>query len=155
MFRLSAFDLQKVQPIIKNTHVVDAFVGPAAGVAPDAGQNGSITLGGVLTVSAGQVDAGNQVSMDSVSVTLSAIDIDFVRPEVVAGGKTLAHLGGTPADVVRTRMFITDPADADPIGEAHGDVFGDIRPASTMVVVAALLDPRWKIEMELEAALDG
>ena len=67
----------------------------------------------------------------------------------------LAQLGGTPADVVRTRMFITDPADADPIGEAHGDVFGDIRPASTMVVVAALLDPRWKIEMELEAALDG
>ncbi len=67
----------------------------------------------------------------------------------------LAQTGGSPGDVVRTRMFITDPADGDAIGGAHGEVFGEIRPASTMVVVAALLDPRWKIEMELEAVLTG
>ncbi len=67
----------------------------------------------------------------------------------------LAEAGGTPHDVVRTRMYITDPAHADAIGEAHGEVFGEIRPAATMVVVAALLDPRWVVEMELEAELDG
>jgi enamine deaminase RidA (YjgF/YER057c/UK114 family) len=61
--------------------------------------------------------------------------------------------GGRAADVVRTRMFITDPADGDRIGEAHGEIFSGIRPASTMVVVGGLLDPRWKVEMELEAVV--
>ena len=56
-------------------------------------------------------------------------------------------------DVVRTRMFITDAGHADAIGEAHGEVFSEIRPAATMVVVGGLLDPRWVVEMELEAVL--
>ena len=63
----------------------------------------------------------------------------------------IGELGGTPADVVRTRMFITDPADADAIGAVHGEIFRDIRPASTMVVVSALLRPEWRIEIEAEA----
>lgn len=63
----------------------------------------------------------------------------------------LAALGGSPADVVRTRMFITDPVDTDLVGRAHGALFGDIRPAATMVVVAALLRPEWKVEIEAEA----
>jgi enamine deaminase RidA (YjgF/YER057c/UK114 family) len=67
----------------------------------------------------------------------------------------LAEAGGEPGDVVRTRMYITDPADSEPIGAAHGEIFGEIRPASTMVVVAGLLDARWKVEMELEAVLTG
>lgn len=50
-------------------------------------------------------------------------------------------------------MFITDVAHADAIGAAHGDVFSEIRPAATMVVVGGLLDPRWHVEMELEAIL--
>jgi enamine deaminase RidA (YjgF/YER057c/UK114 family) len=50
-------------------------------------------------------------------------------------------------------MYLIDAADAVAIGEAHGEVFSGIRPASTMVVVGGLLDPRWKIEMELEAVL--
>jgi enamine deaminase RidA (YjgF/YER057c/UK114 family) len=66
-------------------------------------------------------------------------------------GAALAEAGASFADVVRTRMYITDPAHADAIGEAHGEVFGDIRPASTMVVVAALLDERWHVELEAEA----
>jgi enamine deaminase RidA (YjgF/YER057c/UK114 family) len=67
----------------------------------------------------------------------------------------LEEAGGERAQVVRTRTYITDPGIADTVGEAHGEVFADIRPASTMVVVAALLDPRWVVEMELEAVLDG
>ena len=69
--------------------------------------------------------------------------------------EALAEAGGRPEDVVRTRMFITDPSYADEVGAAHGEVFADIRPAATMVVVAGLLDERWKIEMELEAVLTG
>jgi enamine deaminase RidA (YjgF/YER057c/UK114 family) len=65
----------------------------------------------------------------------------------------LAEVGGRAEDVVRTRMFITDASDAGVIGEAHGEVFSGIRPASTMVVVSGLLDTRWKVEMELEAML--
>ena len=67
----------------------------------------------------------------------------------------LEKAGGTPEDVVRTRMFITDVSLAGPVGEAHGEVFSEIRPAATMVVVAGLIDPRWMVEMELEAVLTG
>ncbi len=59
--------------------------------------------------------------------------------------------GLTPAHVVRTRMFLVDRDDAEAVGRAHGEVFGDIRPAATMVVVKELLDPRWKVEIEAEA----
>lgn len=65
----------------------------------------------------------------------------------------LRQAGGEAEDVVRTRMFITDADDSGVVGEAHGEVFSGIRPASTMVVVSGLLDPRWKVEMELEAVL--
>jgi enamine deaminase RidA (YjgF/YER057c/UK114 family) len=67
----------------------------------------------------------------------------------------LAEAGAGPADVVRTRTFLVDLADAGVVGAVHGEVFGDVRPASTMVAVAALLDPRWKVEIEAEALLDG
>lgn len=65
----------------------------------------------------------------------------------------LAELGGSSGDVVRTRMFITDPADAEEVGRAHREVFGEVAPAATMIVVAALLDPAWKVEIEVEAML--
>jgi enamine deaminase RidA (YjgF/YER057c/UK114 family) len=67
----------------------------------------------------------------------------------------LQQAGASLADVVRTRMFLTDAADADAVGRVHGEAFGEVRPAATMVVVAALLDPRWKVEIEAEAVLDG
>lgn len=69
--------------------------------------------------------------------------------------EALSEAGGEPSDVVRTRMYITNPDHADAVGSAHGDVFGEIRPASTMVVVDGLLDSRWVVEMELEAVLAG
>jgi enamine deaminase RidA (YjgF/YER057c/UK114 family) len=68
----------------------------------------------------------------------------------------IEQLGGSAADVVRTRMYITDPADADAVGAVHGEIFRDVRPTSTMVVVAALLRPEWRIEIEAEALVgDG
>jgi enamine deaminase RidA (YjgF/YER057c/UK114 family) len=65
----------------------------------------------------------------------------------------LASLGAKPADVVRTRTYLVDAKDWPEVGRIHGEVFGDIRPASTMVVVAALLDPRWKVEVEADAVI--
>jgi enamine deaminase RidA (YjgF/YER057c/UK114 family) len=65
----------------------------------------------------------------------------------------LAQLGGSAGDVVRTRQFITDVSAAEAVGRAHGEVFAELRPASTMVVVAGLLDPRWQVEVELDAYL--
>ena len=66
----------------------------------------------------------------------------------------IEKLGGSAEDVVRTRMFLIDPADADAVGAAHGRWFGDVRPASTMVVVAALLRPEWRVEIEAEAMVE-
>ena len=65
----------------------------------------------------------------------------------------LAEAGAGPEHVVRTRMFLVDPTDWEAVGRAHGAVFAEHRPASTMVVVAALLDDRWRVEIEAEAAL--
>lgn len=67
----------------------------------------------------------------------------------------LREAGAVPEHVVRTRMYLTSAADADAVGRAHGEVFGQARPAATMVIVAGLLDPRWKVEIEAEAIVDG
>ena len=63
----------------------------------------------------------------------------------------LAELGAGLPDVVRTRMFITSSDHAGAVGDVHGELFAGVRPVATMVVVAGLLDPRWKVEVELEA----
>jgi enamine deaminase RidA (YjgF/YER057c/UK114 family) len=67
----------------------------------------------------------------------------------------LREAGATLGDVVRTRMYLTDARDAEAVGRVHGATFGAIRPAATMVVVAALLDPRWRVEIEAEAIVAG
>jgi enamine deaminase RidA (YjgF/YER057c/UK114 family) len=71
--------------------------------------------------------------------------------EIVVGA--LAEAGAGPEDVVRTRTYLVDPADWEAVGRAHGAVFAEVRPASTMVVVAGLLDPRWRVEIEAEAVV--
>jgi enamine deaminase RidA (YjgF/YER057c/UK114 family) len=63
----------------------------------------------------------------------------------------LEELGSGVSDVVRTRMYVVGADVADAVGAVHGEVFGDVRPASTMVVVAGLLDPRWVVEVEADA----
>ena len=67
----------------------------------------------------------------------------------------IERLGGAAEDVVRTRLYLTDAADADAVSAAHGRWFGDVRPAATMVVVAGLLRPEWRVEIEAEALVEG
>ena len=71
------------------------------------------------------------------------------------GQKALAEAGASFNDVVRTRMFLTHVEDWEAIGRVHGEFFGAIRPAATMVVVAALLNPAWRIEIEMDAVIEG
>lgn len=66
----------------------------------------------------------------------------------------LREAGAGPEHVVRTRTFLVDAQDWREVGRAHGEVFGEVRPASTMVVVTGFLDPAWKVEIEVDALLD-
>lgn len=65
----------------------------------------------------------------------------------------LEEVGARPEHVVRTRAYLTDADDWKEVGRAHGEVFADVRPASAMIVVSGLLDPRWRVEIEADALL--
>ena len=73
------------------------------------------------------------------------------RQVLVMIGQALERAGFTLNDVVRTRMFVTDISRWEEIGRAHGEVFGDIRPATSMLQVAALIDPDMRVEIEADA----
>lgn len=67
--------------------------------------------------------------------------------------KAIEELGGSAADMVRTRMFLTDPSDQAAIGSVHARYFGTASPAATMVGAAWLCRPEWKVEIEAEALI--
>jgi enamine deaminase RidA (YjgF/YER057c/UK114 family) len=67
----------------------------------------------------------------------------------------LAQAGARLADVVRTRIYVTDIAQWEAIGRAHGEVFGAVRPAATMIEVVRLIDPRMLVEIEADAVIAG
>jgi enamine deaminase RidA (YjgF/YER057c/UK114 family) len=67
--------------------------------------------------------------------------------------EALAKAGASLEHVVRTRMFLTHVEDWEAVGRVHGEHFGQVRPAATMVVVAALLNPAWRVEIEMDAVI--
>jgi enamine deaminase RidA (YjgF/YER057c/UK114 family) len=105
----------------------------------------AVRLGNVVAVSGtAPVWPDGEVDPDPAAQARRCIEIALAA---------LAELGGRPEDVVRTRQYVVSADDADAVGAVHGEVFGEIRPASTMVVVAGLLDPRWRYELELDAVV--
>ena len=96
------------------------------------------------------VTAGCTASIDGVVQSPG----DAAGQAAVALGVGLDALSGVglgPKAVIATRMYIVDAADADEVGLVHGEVFGRVRPAATMVVVAGLIDPAMLVEVELTA----
>jgi len=69
--------------------------------------------------------------------------------------RALAEAGASLRDVVRTRMYLVSLDDEEAVGRAHREVFGDIRPAATMIQVAGLVDARLRVEIEVEAYVEG
>ena len=67
--------------------------------------------------------------------------------------EALARAGSSLDHVVRTRMYLTHVEDWEAVGRVHGEFFREVRPAATMVVVAKLLNPAWRIEMEMDAVI--
>jgi enamine deaminase RidA (YjgF/YER057c/UK114 family) len=108
---------------------------------PVIGFSRAVRIGNVIHVSGtGPVGAEDLSPAEQTRTVLALIE------------KALAQAGATFEHVVRTRMFLARVEDWEEIGRAHGEVFGTIRPASTMVV-AALLNPKWRVEIEAEAVL--
>ena len=93
-----------------------------------------VLVSGTGPVGADDADPANQMRR-CVEIVASALD----------------ELGATLDDVVRTRTYIVEGTEWEPIAKAHGEAFAEVRPAATMVVVKALLDPRWSVEIEAEA----
>jgi enamine deaminase RidA (YjgF/YER057c/UK114 family) len=109
---------------------------------PIIGFSRAVRIGNVVHVSGtGPVGADDASPADQTRATLKII------------AAALENTGAKFEDVVRTRMYLTHTEDWEEIGRAHGEIFGEIRPASTMVVVKELLNPKWRIEIEAEAVL--
>jgi enamine deaminase RidA (YjgF/YER057c/UK114 family) len=109
---------------------------------PVIGFSRAVRVGNVVHLSGtGPVGADNE---DAAAQTRRIFEI---------AAKALAQAGATFDHVVRTRMYLAHAEDWEAVGRVHGEYFGSIRPAATMVVVAALLNPAWRIEMEFDAVI--
>jgi enamine deaminase RidA (YjgF/YER057c/UK114 family) len=109
---------------------------------PIIGFSRAVRIGNAIHISGtGPVGAD-----DADAATQTHKILEIVKP-------ILTQAGATFADVVRTRIYLTHAADWETVGRVHGEVFHNIRPAATMIVVAALLNPNWRVEIEFDAII--
>lgn len=109
------------------------------------GYSRATVAGDYVHVSGSTASVGGEVKHqgDPYGQTLVALN------EVIA--PALAQIGYALADVVRSRVYLANASDIDAVSKAHGEVFGDIRPAATMVAGVTMVDPRMLVEIEVDA----
>ncbi|MEK9519747.1 RidA family protein [Streptomyces sp. NPDC087908] len=99
--------------------------------------NGLVLVAGCTSVVGGQIAGGGPYDQ-----TVNSFNVAFAA---------LEKLGLGPADVVRTRMYLTHARDVDEVGRAHKELFDTVRPAATMIIVSGFVDPSLVVEVEVEA----
>ena len=114
---------------------------------PVVGYSRAVRVGPWVSVAGttAAADGGGAVGGDDIGAQAR----EALRRVLVA----LEQAGARPADVVRTRMFVTDISRWEEVGRAHGEVFGEIRPATSMVEVSRLIDPALLVEIEADAVV--
>jgi enamine deaminase RidA (YjgF/YER057c/UK114 family) len=111
----------------------------------DIGFSRAVRVGDRVWVSAtAAITPGGEVDRDAARQAERCLEII---------GAALSEAGAGLADVVRTRVYLVDAADGPAVGEVHGRVFREVRPASAFVVVSGFLDPRWRVEIEADAVV--
>ena len=123
------------------------LVSSGAGWEPIVGYSRAVRVGSHICVAGttAALPGGGAVGGDDIGAQAR----EALRRIAVA----LEEVGASVRDVVRTRMFVTDISRWEEVGRAHGEVFGDIRPATSMVEVSGLIDPALLVEIEADAVL--
>ena len=116
---------------------------------PVAGYSRAVRVGGLVEV------AGTTAAAPDGTALFPGDPYAQAREALRRIAAALEEAGATLGDVVRTRMYVTDMARWEEVARAHGEVFAEIRPASTMVEVSALIDPGLLVEIEATAVIRG
>ena len=112
------------------------------------GYSRAVRVGQHVSVAGTTATVGGEVVCSGDPAGQTRVVLDIIRAALEEAGASLS-------DVVRTRLYVTDMADWQAVGEVHAEVFGQIRPAATLVQVAALIDPRHLIEIEADAIVEA
>lgn len=123
-----------------------AHISSGSPFEPTIGFSRAVRVGGRVVVSGtGPVFPPGEACPDDAALQARRC-FEIVRAALEGAGATMEQM-------VRTRLYLTRAEDADAVGAVHRELLGHVRPAATMVVVAGLLDPAWRVEVEAEAAL--